>query len=464
MQFVKSIGSICSVDSLSLTIPTSFIVQTKEEVMRVAQAEWDLSTGQVIEESKKLKTSRQFDTPVFTLSIRYTPNRFHLDERGIRMQGPCYMIGLSSKLLLSRYREGLHEGSVGLALDTFEKITKLEFFSKEWVLNYGTVSDVDVKYDSIKDRWFYIPQSSPDSTIKSRKEYEKPLFPGQPEKFLKYKNVEEWVIKEGSDVLDETMHTPLSNFMVDHEGYFNELWKWSKNVQHAKPYIKNKHSKAIRYWHKFRRSQSSLKQPFAIWYSKLHEYSNPEKEDFKRFVDTHLSPQDWFLLMNTVRYETTLFKAKDVKIRFGDNKLTSVMLPQNDNRYFEIVGKSLIYNMDTESKRSKSIEMKRVDYSILLLKRDVESRLHSSPLWKDGVNTSSLISSTCREVRREHTLLFERDLGRDLTEQEKATLRTKFKFIKETLVDERNNQLRFDSLFEELFGKEDADRLSGPPF
>jgi len=420
MQFVKSLESVCSIDSLSLTIPTTFIIQTKEEVMRVAQAEWDLATGQVIEESKKLKTSRQFDTTTFTLSIRYTPNRYHINEMGEKSEGPCYMIGLSSKLLLSRYREGLHEGSIDLALQTFEKTTGLEFFNREEVLKYGTVSDVDVKYDSIKENWFSIGS------------------------------------KEDSK---EDLETPLYLRMVDHEEYFSGLWKLSRNVQHAKPYIKDKHSKAIRYWHKFRRSQSSLKQPFALWYSKLHEYSNPKKEDFKRFVDTHLSPEDWFKLLNTVRYETTLYKSKDVKVRFGDNKLTSVMLPINDNRYFEIVGKSLIYNMDTDYKRTKGVEMKREDYSILLLKRDVENRLHSSPLWKDGVSSTSLIKGTCKEIRQEHQLLFERDLGRDLTEQEKATLRSKFKFIQESLIYSNNRQKFVNSVFEEMLGMEDMKKM-----
>lgn len=420
MEFVKSLESICSVDSLSLTIPTTFIVQQKEEVMRVAQAEWDLATGQIIEESKRLKTSRQFDTKTFTLSIRYTPNRYHIDERGTMSQGPCYMIGLSSKLLKSRYREGLHEGSIQLALETFQEITQLEFFNLPEVIKYGLVSDLDVKYDSVKENWF---------TVGS---------------------------KEDSK---EDLETPLHLRMVDHEEYFNNLWKLSRNVQHAKPYIKDKHSKAIRYWSKFRRNQSSLKQPFAIWYSKLHEYSNPNKEDFRRFVDTHLSPEDWMKLLNTVRYETTLYKAKDVRSRFGDNKLESVMLPLNDNRYFEVVGKSLIYNMDTDYKRTKSVEMKRVDYSILLLKRDVESRLHSSPLWKDGVSSSSLIKSTCKEIRQEHQLLFERDLGRDLTEQEKATLRSKFKFIQQSILDEVSHRKFINSAFEAMMGMDDFKRM-----
>lgn len=417
MQFVKSLESICSVDSLSLTIPVSFIEQSKEEVMRVAQAEWDLATGQVIEESKRLKTSRQFDTTTFTLSIRYTPNRFHINEMGIKESGPCYMIGLSSKLLKGKYREGLHEGTIELALKTFEEITQLDFFNLPEVIQHGVVSDVDVKYDSIKENWFTIGSKDSDS------------------------------------------NTPLIYGMVDHEEYFNQLWKLSRNVQHAKPYIKNKHSKAIRYWSKFRRNQSSLKQPYAIWYSKLHEYSNPDKEDFKRFVDTHLDPVDWMKLLNTVRYETTLYKSKDVKARFGDNKLHSIMLPLNDNRYFDIVGKSLIYNMDTDYKQAKSLEMKRIDYSILLFKKDVESRLHSSPLWKDGVTSVGLIKNVCKDVRSEHQLLFERDLGRDLTDQEKATLRSKFKFIQDSLISDVNRTKWVNSVFESMISPDDRVRF-----
>jgi hypothetical protein len=355
-------GHDCNVDSFKLQVPLSWVKQSEEQIMNQVKQRVELDSGELLEE--ELVKSRHFATSGFSSTVGIEEFKFHDPFKKCTDRTRMLSIGLSSKYLGENYLIGLNKDTIRNAIQNWSDIHGVHFDSIDQVLEGGIANGVDVKYDLVIPNWFMKIEST------------------------------------GSTSFD------ISRSQVDHDEWMKEIYRQAKDESNTRLF-RRELNKGVEFNFKGNRRHSTLSSPHSKFYSKLHEYLSGNGMDY--FVDSYIKGEEKLRLFSTVRYETHLKTASQIKSRFESNRLKDVFLENRHNSYLETIRLSLksVMDLPVPLGKDKLGEEVMSDIHVSIYELELRKRVEANRNWKNGKKKIALLEEV-DQYKRELRIDLER--------------------------------------------------------
>ena len=417
-------GSDCNIDSFSLQVPLDWVEQSEEAIMNQITQKVQLDTGELLEE--ELSKSRHFATSGFSSTVGIEEFKFHDPFKKETDRRRMLSIGLSSKYLGENYLIGLNKDTIRNAIQNWSDIHGVTFKSMDQIIEGGIANGVDVKYDLVIPNWF--------ADIKLT----------------------------GKDSFE------IGRSQINHDEWFQEIYKQSKDDSNTRIF-KREFNKGVEFNYKGNRRHSTLSSPHSKFYSKLHEYLSDNGMNY--FVDSYIKGDEKFRLFSTVRYETHLKTAQQIKSRFESNRLKDVFLENRHNSYLETIRLSLksVIELPVILGNNKLGEEAMDDIHVSIYELQLRKRVEENRNWKQGRKKIALleeVDNLKRELRIDLERLRKTRTG-DVDNPWKQKIDRQVKKIKvasKIIEEDINQDLIVENRILDLLRSEFGDLNSSSPF